>query len=312
MLDERHEKCSYMLVISFHVCGKISFVNSCKFVRECSRPRGAIVELFLDGKNSSGSSGDEEPLVNAWVDGSRKTVFVLCNRSKLVRGDAAVGVLDSQVGSGNTTSISLAGNESLPSLCTLTYNVSGVLLVLAFTSEGELVLWLSVWNLVDTEPLICGAEKTRKVALNILDIVQLGCQWVVDINDNDLPVSLFLVEESHDTENLDLLDLSWVADELTDFANIEWVVVALGLGLRVDLVWVFPSLGESSVVPEIALVWEAVTDETKLALLGVLEDWVELSLLGDLHLSIGPAWDLDDHVKDSVLLIGVQWDIMEG
>ena len=80
------------------------------------------------------------------------------------------------------------------------------------------------------------------MALDILDIVELWCQWVVDINDNDLPVGLLLVEESHDTENLDLLDLSWVADKLTDLADVQWVVVALGLGLWVDDIWVLPGL----------------------------------------------------------------------
>jgi hypothetical protein len=38
----------------------------------------------------------------------------------------------------------------------------------------------------------------------------------------------------------------------------------------VDDVGVLPSLGESSVVPEITLVGEAVADEAELALLGVL------------------------------------------
>ena len=115
-------------------------------------------------------------------------------------------------------------------------------LVLALAGESELVLWLSVWDLVDAEPLIGRSQETWKVALDILDIVELWCQWVVDINDNDLPVGLLLVEESHDTENLDLLDLSWVADKLTDLADVQWVVVALGLGLWVDDIWVLPGL----------------------------------------------------------------------
>ena len=115
-------------------------------------------------------------------------------------------------------------------------------LVLALAGESELVLWLSIWNLVNAEPLIGRSQETWEVALDILDIVELWCQWVVDINNNDLPVGLLLVEESHDTENLDLLDLSWVADKLTDLADVQWVVVALGLGLWVDNIWVLPGL----------------------------------------------------------------------
>ena len=31
-----------------------------------------------------------------------------------------------------------------------------------------------------------------------------------------------------------------------------------------------------------------------------------------LKLAIGPSWDLNDHVQDSLLLVGIQRDIMEG
>lgn len=118
-----------------------------------------------------------------------------------------------------------------------------LLLVLALAGERELVLWLSVWDFVDSEPLICGSQETWKVALDILDIVELGGQWVVDINDNDLPVGLLLIQEGHDTEDLDLLDLTWVSHQLADLADVQWVVVSLGLGLWVDDIWVLPCLG---------------------------------------------------------------------
>ena len=116
------------------------------------------------------------------------------------------------------------------------------LLVLALASECKLVLRLPIGDLVDAEPLVGGPQKTRKVALDILDVVQLGSQGVVDVDDDDLPVRLLLVEEGHDTEDLDLLDLSDVADELANLANVERVIVALGLGLGVDHVGVFPRL----------------------------------------------------------------------
>ena len=32
----------------------------------------------------------------------------------------------------------------------------------------------------------------------------------------------------------------------------------------------------------------------------------------NLHLCVGPSWDLNDHVKEGLLLIGKQGDIMEG
>ena len=92
------------------------------------------------------------------------------------------------------------------------------------------------------EPFIRSTDESRKVVLDVLDIVQLGSEGVVDINDDDLPVGLALVEESHDTEDLDLLHLADVADLLTDLADIEGVVVTLGLGLGVDGDGVLPGL----------------------------------------------------------------------
>lgn len=117
-----------------------------------------------------------------------------------------------------------------------------ILLVLAFTSESKLVLWLSIWDFVDSEPLICGPQKTGQVSLDIFHVIELWCQGVVDVNDNDFPVSLFLVEKSHNAEYLDLLDLAGVTDSFTNLTDIQWVVVALCLGLWMDDIWVLPGL----------------------------------------------------------------------
>lgn len=121
---------------------------------------------------------------------------------------------------------------------------SSSLLVLALAGEGELVLRLSVGDLVDTEPLVGGTEETRELALNILNVVQLGSKRVVNVDNNDLPVGLLLVEKGHDAKDLDLLDLTGVADKFTDLANIQRVVVTLGLRLGVDSVGVFPGLSK--------------------------------------------------------------------
>jgi hypothetical protein len=117
-----------------------------------------------------------------------------------------------------------------------------ILLIFALARECKLVFRLSIWDFVDTEPLIGSTEKTRQVTLDILDIIQLGGQWVVDVNHNDLPVSLLLVEQCHHSEDLDLLDLACLSNKLTDFADVEWIVVALGLGLWVNDVGIFPCL----------------------------------------------------------------------
>jgi hypothetical protein len=157
------------------------------------------------------------------------------------------------------------------------------LLVLALASESELVLRLAIGDLVDTEPLIRGTEQTGQVTLDILNVVELRRQRVVHVNDDDLPVGLLLVEKGHDSKNLDLLDLSDVSNKLADLADVERVVVALRLGLGVGDVGVLPGLGEGAVVPEVALVREAVADEAELTLLRVLLDGVEGLFLGDLE-----------------------------
>lgn len=142
----------------------------------------------------------------------------------------------------DTAGSSLASDEAVPSLGALVDDVHGVLLVLALASEGELVLGLSVGDLVDTEPLVGGTEETGQVALDILNIVELGGKRVVDVDDNDLPVSLLLVKKGHDTEDLDLLHLASVTDQLANLADVERVVVTLGLGLGVNNVGVLPGL----------------------------------------------------------------------
>ena len=167
-------------------------------------------------------------------------------------------------------------------------DLDGVLLVLGLTGEGKDVLCdqqqcqampaiaeiptylgLSIGDLVDSEPLVGGSDQAGEVPLDVLDVVQSGGKGVVDVDDDDLPVGLTLVQEGHDTEDLDLLDLSDVSDGLTDLADVERVVVTVGAGLGVLLLGVLPGLGEGSVVPDVAVVREAVSDVSELALFDV-------------------------------------------
>jgi hypothetical protein len=71
-------------------------------------------------------------------------------------------------------------------------------------------------------------------------------------------------------------------------------------------------LGEGTVVPNIAVVREAVAHETESTLLDVLLDGVQGFLLGDLELGVGPARDLDDHVQDPGVLVGEEGDVVPG
>lgn len=80
------------------------------------------------------------------------------------------------------------------------------------------------------------------MALNILDVVQLGRERVLHIHDEDFPVGLALVKQGHNAEHLDLFHLADIADLFANFTDVKWVIVALSLGLCMCLRRVFPSL----------------------------------------------------------------------
>lgn len=147
---------------------------------------------------------------------------------------------------------------------------------------------------------------------DVFDVVELGCKGVQDIDDDDFPVGLALIEKGHDAEDLDLLDLANIADLFADLADIERIIVAFGLGLCMELRRIFPSLGESTIVPNVSVVGEAVPDVAQFASLDVLLDGVEGLLFRDLHFGVSPAGDFDDHVEDAMVLVGEEGDVVEG
>lgn len=65
-------------------------------------------------------------------------------------------------------------------------------------------------------------------------------------------------------------------------------------------------LREGTIVPDVTMVGEAVTDEAELIFLDVLQDRVEGFALRDFHLGVSPTRDLDDHVEHVVLLVSKQ------
>lgn len=77
---------------------------------------------------------------------------------------------------------------------------------------------------------------------DIFDIIQLWCQRIQDVDNDDLPIGLTLVEKGHDTKDLDLLDLTSKANLFSYLAYIEGVVVSLCLCLSMRLVGIFPCL----------------------------------------------------------------------
>jgi len=253
-------------------------------------------------------SRDEEGLVDGRIDRSGLLTRIGSNGGRV---DTVGRSLNRGVGDVDFTGLGLTSDQSLPGLVALVNDLSSVLAVFGLTGEGELVLGLSIGNFVDAEPFIGRTDETRKVTLDILNVVELGSERVVDIDDENLPVGLTFVEESHDTEDLYLLDLTSVTNCLSDFANVERVVITESLGFGVSVGRVLPSLRERSIVPDVSLVGETVSNETKFTLLGILEDGVELLLFRDFEFGVGPTGDLDDHVENSSLFVGEEGNVVE-
>jgi len=255
-----------------------------------------------------------EPLGDRRVDGCRREIGggrdgnIGRVTPRGVSGRASVG----DVADGDFTRRGVTADETAPSFVGLVDDLHGVLLVLSLAREGELVLGLSIGDLVDPEPLVCGSDETGQVTFDIFDVVQLGSEGVGNVYNNDLPVGLTLIEEGHDTENLDLFDLASETDLFANLANVEGVVVTLGLGFGVRVVGVLPGLRECTVVPDVTVMREAVANETQTTLLDVLLDGVEWFILGDLKLGVGPAGDLDNHVEDAIALVGKERNVVEG
>jgi hypothetical protein len=139
-------------------------------------------------------------------------------------------------------------------------DLGSVSLVLGFTGEGKCVLGLAIWNFVDPkmsdesqllqghtknlipEPFVRSPDQARLMPLDILNVIKLGSERIRDVDDDDFPVCFALVQESHDAEDFDLLDLTDVANLLSNLADVEGIVVTLCLGLGMRLGWIFPSL----------------------------------------------------------------------
>ncbi len=88
--------------------------------------------------------------------------------------------------------------------------------------------------------------------LDIFNVVESRSQRVVDINNEDFPIGLSLIEKSHDTKDFDLFHLTNVANSFANLANVERVIVTQSTCFGVGYGGVFPSLRESSVVPDVS------------------------------------------------------------
>lgn len=140
--------------------------------------------------------------------------------------------------------------------------------------------------------------------------IHFGCHGVIYINSKDFPISFSFIQHGHHAQNLNLLDLALFSDSLTNLNDINWVVISFCICLGMNIGWVFPSLEstmlfvwklnttktkplipksitpylrQSAIIPDISLVWEAVSYKSGLSFLDVLLEWVILFSSRDLN-----------------------------
>ena len=135
----------------------------------------------LGASGSDGRTGNEEPLVNGAINRCRGDILSGWDFGELRLVDAICRALVGNIGQADVTTLLLASNKTFPSIAAFADDLLGVLLVLAFTTEGELVLGLAIRDLVDAEPLIGCTEETRKMTFDVFDVVQLGGKGIVDL-----------------------------------------------------------------------------------------------------------------------------------
>lgn len=140
------------------------------------------------------------------------------------------------------------------------------------------------------------------MTFNVFYVINSWCQWIVNVNDDDLPICLFFIKQRHNTEDFDLLDLTRSRHKLANLTDIERIIVSFGFGFGVNDVWVFPGLdfeyqpmkghrlmgeisylGKATIIPEVAFVRKAIANVAKLALLDVLFDRVQWFFFGNLY-----------------------------
>lgn len=177
----------------------------------------------------------------------------------------------------------------------LVHNVCGESSVLGLAVKGKLVFRLAVGNLVDLrienieyvefclvslsstnlEPLDGRLQQTRKHLLDISNVVQLISQRIGHVDRDHLPVGFALIDQRYRSQDLHLDNFATFCHPVANFQHINGIVVTLAAGRRVQVLGVLPRLRQRTVVPDVAVVWEAVGDEAQLALFHVLLNRVQ-------------------------------------
>lgn len=112
---------------------------------------------------------------------------------------------------------------------------------------------LAIGNLVNGEPLYGGVQETGHDLLNVMDVIDLIGLGIVDVDGQHFPIGFSFVNEGHGAQDLDLNNGPPLVNSAADLANINRISVALASGAVVGVLGILPGLGQSTIVPNVAL-----------------------------------------------------------
>ena len=110
------------------------------------------------------------------------------------------------------------------------------------------------------------------------------------------------INEGHSPQNLHLPNITPATHTIPNLTHVQRVIVSLSLRIGINVARILPRLwresleqcrhmknsrvylGEGSIVPDVAMVWEAVVHKTHFPFLHILFDWVQCISRVDLHL----------------------------
>lgn len=149
--------------------------------------------------------------------------------SRLIDGVGG-GAREGGVGDGNVDlSFSvgdLLGDEVLPLGVSLSSNLKSEGTILGLVIVGEGVGRLSIRDLVISQEGEDSLKSTRNDLLDVRKVIQLLSKRITNINDQNLPVSLSLIDHGVSSQDLDLSDLSdLVFNGRGDVADIKRIIV---------------------------------------------------------------------------------------
>ena len=83
------------------------------------------------------------------------------------------------------------------------------------------------------------------------------------------------INKSQCSQYLDRPDLSSIGHPVPNLADVQRIIVTFAPCVLVPVAGILPCLRESSIIPDVAMVWEAVVDVTEFLFLDILFDRIE-------------------------------------